>query len=515
MNSVGGVILKRIIASISIILLLSSHGSIARAETGPAASGGPALVEVIETVSPSVVSILVIKRVPPSEPNEPSRVVVSSGSGFAIRSDGFVLSNAHVLDHAIAAEIHTHDGKVYPVDPENIWADPVSDIAIAKVNAEFVPLRWAAQASLRLGQEVFAMGAPYGLDFEGSASRGIISGFQRDLGADYAFIQHDAPINPGNSGGPLLNLKGEVVGVNARGILGGDGMGFAIPGDVASKIAATLISHGKVERAWLGLGLVDAVEADLGWPSSSTGPVITEIEPGGPAVNSGLQVGDTLLKVDGQSVFDLESVAQYLLKAAPGATVTLTYGRGGVERAAMITLGTRPHDADLYVPVSGLWTELTEAQVHRARQFGQRWSFLELAELHDAWVSYQGGGKARLLTEYLAVLELAWTRAQEGQSLKPEEAIAEAARRRGLLEVQVDLPTDFGVGAAPWAEWQDASGTVRAISLARDPAAPVGFQRLTVRFLSEHLETSGTALLILHLDQETERHFLFNLDQIH
>lgn len=340
----GGMVLKRIATLILCCLLLFTQQPLvpaAAAESNP--SPAPSLVDLVESVRPSVVSILVIKRVPSEKPNEPSRVIVSSGSGFAIRSDGFIVSNAHVLDHALAAEIHTYAGKVYPIDPRHIWADPVSDIAVAKVNATFRPVAWAKVGALRLGQEVFAMGAPYGLRFQGSVSRGITGGFERNLGADYAFIQHAAPINPGNSGGPLFNLKGEVVGVNARGILGGDGMGFAIPADVAARVADALIADGKIDRAWLGLGLVDGVEADLGWPMIG-GPVITRIEPGGPAATSGLQVGDTLLKLDGQAIADLEGVAQFLLTAAPGAPAAVTYSRGGVERTVSVTLGKRlPH----------------------------------------------------------------------------------------------------------------------------------------------------------------------------
>lgn len=468
----------------------------------------------MERVSPSVVSILVVKRLPSDKPNEPSRVIVSSGSGFAIRSDGFIVSNAHVLDHALAAEIYTADGKVIPVDPRQIWADPVSDIAVARVDATFRPVTWARGETLRLGEEVFAMGAPYGLRFRGSVSRGIIGGFERNLGADYAFIQHDAPINPGNSGGPLFNLKGEVVGVNARGILGGDGMGFAIPAAVASRIAETLIADGKIDRAWLGLGLVDGIEADLGWPMTG-GPMITRIEPAGPATASGLQVGDTLLKLDGQAVSDLEAVARFLLTAAPGAPTAVTYSRGGVERTLSITLGRRPHDATLYAPVTGLWIGLTEGQRERAHQFGRKWAYLELADLTDAWVTYQGGGKARLVTEYLAVTELAWTRARQGASLKPEEVAAEANRRRGLLEVQIDLPASLPVSAHPRAEWRDAAGTVQALSVTVAPTSPVGYQRYVARFLTTHLDPTGTAVLVLHLDDQTNRRFVFDLDQIH
>lgn len=508
-------LLKRI-ATLLVLCFLVAIPTPARtavADTGlPAAA--PALADVVDQVRPSVVSILVIKREPSVLPNEPSRVIISSGSGFAIRADGFILSNAHVLDHALAAEIHTHDGKVYPVRPDQIWADPVSDIAVAKVDATFRPTSWARANSGRLGQEVFAMGAPYGLRFQGSVSRGIISGFERKLGADYAFIQHDAPINPGNSGGPLFNLKGEVVGVNARGILSGDGMGFAIPADVASRIADALIKDGKVDRAWLGLGLVDGFEADLGWPMSA-GPVVTHVEPNGPAAASGIQLGDTLLKLDGQPVSDLEGVARFLLASAPGAPATITYSRGGVEHSVTITLGKRPHDASLYYPDSGLWVGLTDAQTERARLFGHRWAFLELADLTDAWVTYQGGGKAKLVTEYLAVAELSWQKARAGSTLKPEEALAEAKLRKGILEVHVDLPASFSVSAEPWAEWRDAGGSVRAVSVTAAPSSPIGYKRFVVRFVTTHLEASGAAVLVFHLDDQTDRRFVFDLDRIH
>lgn len=486
---------------------------VARADTAPAAP--LSLSDVVSRVSSSVVAISVVKRAPSETQGDPPRLIVSSGSGVVIQAGSYILSNAHVLDHALVASITTSTGTRYTINPKEIWADPVSDLAVAKVRADLPPATWGKSADLRLGDAVFAMGAPYGLRFRGSISRGVISGFERELDADYTFIQTDAPINPGNSGGPLFNERGEVVGINARGIRGADGMGFSIPADIAREIADQLIQKGKVERAWLGLGFVDAEEANLGW-SSSDGPMITNIEPDGPAAKAGLQTGDTLLKLNGTLVASLEEIGKFLRSVTPGTPVSLTYRRGEQEFKASITASVRPHDAELYVPVDGLWTELTPAQQERALQFGKDLAFLQLEDLQDSWVTYEGGAKALLVTEYLALAQLSYASVREDRTLAAAQAEAEARRRKGLLEVVVDVPITFSpIASQLRAEWHDAHGIIRADSVSLADGAPPGFRRIVVKLKTTMLEKTGQAALLLQIDSTTSRRFVFQLTRIH
>lgn len=482
-----------------------------RAEPDPAP-----LTAVVAKVSPSVVGISVVQRVPSEEPGEPPHLIFASGSGFAIRTGGYILSNAHVLDHALAARITTADGKSYAVNPSNIWADSVSDLAVAKVEADLPPITWADSKKAAPGDPVFAMGSPYGLRFQGSVSRGIISGLNRSLGAEYPFLQTDAPINPGNSGGPLFNTAGEVLGVNSRGIPSGDGMGFAIPADVAREIADRLIKDGKVERAWLGVRLDDQAEADLTL-GGVEGPGVTMVEPGTPAEKAGLQVGDTLTALDRKPVKSIEDVSAFLRAAVPGAPVTATWKRGDLEMKAELTLVTRPPDTELEYRNEGLWLNLTAAQQERARLHGKAWSVLGLDDLTGGWTTHVDGARATLYTEYLSLTRLSWEAARDGKTVSPERLAEEARKVHGLVTVEIDLPTRFrlGSGDAVWAQWQDQGGMVKAFDVQVLNTAPAGFQRVQIRFRADQLAKTGPAVVILHLDEGNNRRFLFDLSSVH
>jgi len=499
----------RKIAAALIFVLTLSLAPVAAAET-PTAS----ISSIVAKVSPSVVGISVLKREPADEPGAPSRLIASSGSGFIFRK-GYVLSNAHVLDHGLWARIETYDGRSFTIDPAKIWSDPVSDLAVAQVAADLPAVSFAEMKQVRLGDPVFAMGAPYGLRFKGSVSRGIISGFERPLGADYTFLQTDAPINPGNSGGPLFDLQGRVVGVNARGILGADGMGFSIPADLASEVADALVRDGKVVRSWLGLRFSDGADAALGW-SDWQAPVVTMVEPDGPAAKAGLQVGDSLLKLDGELVETLDDVAAFLRTVAPGNPITLEYGRGDQATEVTISASTRPRDAMLYLPAYGLWTELTAAQANLARRFGRDMAFLDGDDLLDPWTAWSGKAKALLVTEFLRVARASWESTRQDKPLTSAQAEAEAAKGRGMAEVQIDLPLSFEADPDKlWAEWTDEGGSLRAVSVRLVDGAPNGYQRVLVSFRTKLLEKRGQAFVTLHLDQGTDRRFLFDLDGIH
>lgn len=480
-------------------------------------SSGPTnLSSLVSKVSPGVVTLYVIKRDRPEDPAEPERVVVSTGSGFVIDSRGYLVSNAHVLEGAISARAIAHDGRIYPIRPSQIWADTASDLAVARVEAQLPPLAWGDSDKLKPGDPVVAMGAPFGLRFRTSVSNGIISGLDRRLSADFAFLQHDAPINPGNSGGPLLNLAGEVVGVNARGVLGGDGMGFAIPSGLASLIVDQLIAEGAVSRAWLGLRFADGSDADLGW-SVDTGPVVSLLEENGPARGSGVQVGDTLLSIEGQRVKSLEEIAEVLIRQLPGTPVKIQIRRGDEEKEMTIRLGSRPAGAQLYAPPGGLWSGLTRGQMERARALGQSLADLTAAELADGWTTYSGPARATLMTEYFALVRLAWAAERDGRTLSDDELQREARARRDRLTIEVDLPSSWRAGSADrmTAQWEDRYGIIAAERIGDATGSPPGFQRILIEFTTEMLSRRGSAQLLLRLDGERTRRFLFDLDGLH
>lgn len=496
---------------LSILLLFTSIPAMAEDPAPVPAS----LRDTVARVAPSVVSISVVKREPSDEQGAPPRLIGSSGSGFVIHGGQYILSNAHVLDHAVAARITTWNGSVHTLDPEAIWSDPVSDIAVARLKVTLPPVTWADGKDVRLGDSVFAVGAPYGLRFGGSVSRGIISGFERELGADYTFLQTDAPINPGNSGGPLFNADGQVVGVNARGIMGADGMGFAIPASLAMEIGEQLIRDGKVERAWLGLRFAEGAGAPLGWWEADS-PMVTMVEPGGAAEKTGIQVGDMMVALNGKPVSTMQEIGSFLRTVKPGTPATVTYRRGTRDTQVSVTLTPRPHDGELYHRAAGLWVGLSGAQQEQANRYGREWSFLSEDEMADPWKSYHQDTKAVLVTEYLSLAMAARTAALNNGRLTTEQLEAEAKRAKGILEVWVDLPTRWPVGAGSdlWAEWTDEGGTVRALSVSVREA-PAGYRRLVVQVPSQYVARTGYAVVEVHLGQGTSRRVVFDLDAIH
>lgn len=474
------------------------------------------LSSLVSKVSPGVVTLFVIKRDLPEDPEEPPGVIAATGSGFVIDPGGYVVSNAHVLEGAISARVIAHDGRVYPIRPAQIWSDTASDLAVARVDARLTPLNWGDSNKLKPGDPVFAVGAPFGLRFRTSVSSGIISGLQRRLSADFAFLQHDAPINPGNSGGPLFNLDGQVVGVNARAVRGGDGMGFAIPSALARLIVQQLIEDGGVSRAWLGLRFADGSDADLGW-SVDTGPVVTLLEKSGPADGSGIHVGDTLISIEGQKVRTLEEISEVLIRHAPGTPVQVRVRRGDEESEATLRLGRRPAGVQLYAPPGGLWPDLSAGQIERARALGQSLADLTAEELADGWTTHTGPARATLVTEYFAVVRQAWAAEREGRSLQTDDLQREARLRRDRATIEVDLPAAWKVGPAEKlsAQWEDRFGTIAAERIRDAAQSPPGVQRILIEFDTRMFSRRGGAQLLLRLDDERTRRFRFDLDALH
>ena len=264
------------------------------------------------------------------------------GSGFIIRPDGVIMTNAHVVNGASEVTVRMTDRREYTA--KVIGVDTKSDIAIIKINAKDLPtVKVGDSRGLKVGEWVLAIGAPFG--FENSATAGIVSAKGRTLDSGYVpFIQTDVPINPGNSGGPLFNMRGEVVGINSQiySRSGGYmGVSFSIPIDVAMQVGQQLQSTGHVTRGKLGVviqnvsqGLADS----FGLPKPE-GALVSSVEKDGPAEHAGVKPGDVILKLNGQVLRDSTELPVQIAAIAPGTDVELELWRDHASRTATVKLG--------------------------------------------------------------------------------------------------------------------------------------------------------------------------------
>jgi len=268
----------------------------------------------------------------------------SLGSGFIISRDGFIVTNEHVIRDAESIQVKMSNNKVYQA--RVVGGDPKTDIAVIKIEARDLPVSVLGDSDrIEVGQWAIAIGNPFGL--EHSMTVGVISATGRsNVGIETIenFIQTDASINPGNSGGPLLNIHGEVVGINTAIVAAGQGIGFAIPTSMARPIIAQLVEKGSVTRAWLGVGIRPMSGEDaagLG-VKGAEGVLITELAPGGPAERGGLQPGDLLLEFGGSQVKDPSHLQRLVAEARIGKPVQVRVLRSG--RSLVLTLV--PDNAD-------------------------------------------------------------------------------------------------------------------------------------------------------------------------
>jgi 2-alkenal reductase len=337
-----------------------------------------------EQFSPSVVNISVEAvrdsaqlpdipgfQLPEGIPNQPQR---GEGSGWIYDNDGHIVTNNHVVDGATKVIVNFYNG--FWAEAEVVATDPQADLAVVKVTppegVEWRPITLAEDNSVKVGHAVLAIGNPFGL--ENTMTTGIVSALGRsfpvgEFGQNrYSLpdvIQTDAAINPGNSGGPLLNLNGELVGVNfaiesAAGT--NSGVGFAIPASIVKRVVPELIKDGKFDYAYLGLqgNTISPELADaLGLDTNKLGVYVSSVVPGGPAEKGGVKGGNETVTVEGgaelqkggdivtaindQPVRRFEDLVSYLVtRAAPGQTVTLTVVRDGAEQELGVELGERP-----------------------------------------------------------------------------------------------------------------------------------------------------------------------------
>ncbi|MBD3897482.1 DegQ family serine endoprotease [Halomonas sp. ML-15] len=270
----------------------------------------------------------------------------SLGSGFIISEDGYILTNAHVVDGADEILVRLNDRR--ELEAELIGADSQTDVALLKVDVEGLPTLTIGNSDhLRVGEWVAAIGSPFGFDH--SVTAGIVSAINRTLPRDayVPFIQTDVAINPGNSGGPLFNLDGEVVGINSQIFTrsgGFMGVSFAIPISVAMDIADQLRDDGRVSRGWLGV-VIQPVSRDLAESfgmDSPSGALIADLDPEGPAAQSGLRAGDVILEVDGEEVESSTTLPRLIGRVSPGNDVELILMRDGEQRTQGVTVGRWP-----------------------------------------------------------------------------------------------------------------------------------------------------------------------------
>jgi putative serine protease PepD len=266
----------------------------------------------------------------------------ASGTGFVVRADGLIVTNAHVVGGADTAQVRFNDTG-HLVEADVLGTDPSSDLAVLRVDSGSVPplrpLRLANSDDVRVGDSVVAIGHPFGLDR--TATAGIVSGVGREIRAPDGFqieeaIQTDAPINPGNSGGPLLDIHGRVVGVNAQiataGNRGNVGIGFAVPSNTVRDVVPRLSRGERIVRPYLGVTTAPA----------SQGAAIQAVMPGGPAEREGLRAGDVIVGIDGHPVDEPEDVSDAVARHRPGDEIDVEVMRDGERRTIRVKLDKRP-----------------------------------------------------------------------------------------------------------------------------------------------------------------------------
>jgi serine protease Do len=365
-------------------LVLSSPfvglSSVAHAQTN--ARGLPDFADLVEAAGPAVVNIRTVEKVRvqqsqghpqvpeldendpfyeffrrffPPRPNGPrtprggsgpDEVPRGVGSGFVISSDGYILTNHHVVDGADDILVTLADKREFKA--RLIGSDRRTDVALVKINANgLVALKFGDSNKLRVGEWVLAIGSPFGL--ENTVTAGIVSAKGRDTGDYLPFIQTDVAVNPGNSGGPLLNMRGEVIGINSQiySRTGGFmGISFAIPIDEANRVADQLRTTGRVTRGRIGVGIGEVTKevADALGLSKTSGALVRSVEAGGPAERAGIEPGDILLRFDGKMIEKSSDLPRIVGNTKPGAKVNAQVWRKGAAKEIAMTVGEMEPD---------------------------------------------------------------------------------------------------------------------------------------------------------------------------
>ena len=342
---------------------------------------------------------------PPRQPGQGPRgegqeIPRGVGSGFIISADGFVVTNHHVIDGADEIYVTLADKREFK--GKLIGSDQRTDIALVRIEATGLPHATIGDSNrLRVGEWVVAIGSPFGLD--NTVTAGIVSAKGRDTGDYLPFIQTDAAVNPGNSGGPLLNTRGEVVGVNSQiySRTGGFmGISFSIPIDEAMRVVEQLKANGRVVRGRIGVGIADVtrdVAEPLGLPRAA-GALVRSVESGGPAERAGLEVGDIIQRFDGKPIDKASDLPRMVGDTRPGSKVTVQVWRKGSTRELQLTVAEMQPDRS---PRARARQEAQPGQAARANALGLAVSDLsaerrtQLGIRHGVLVDAAEGAAAR------------------------------------------------------------------------------------------------------------------------
>lgn len=280
-------------------------------------------------------------------PPPQKRTQVASGSGFFVSQDGYIVTNNHVIEDADSLEVILFDETAYPA--KLIGKDPRTDLALIKIEIKNAPfVQFGNSDKIEIGDWLIAIGNPLGLDF--TVTVGILSAKNRDIfgGTAYGtFLQTDAAINQGNSGGPLFNIKGEVIGINTAIAAQGQGLGFAIPSNLAVKIIEGLKEDGEIKRGWLGVGIqnVSAESAtNFQIPKGKKGVVITGVQANSPAEQGGLQRGDVIVQYNSKPIQKTVELQQNVAETTIGKKVNIKVYRKGKLIVKRVKIGSIPED---------------------------------------------------------------------------------------------------------------------------------------------------------------------------
>ena len=309
----------------------------------------PSITSVVDEVNPAVASIVVGtvtydwwgQSVPSQQ----------AGSGVIIDKRGYIVTNNHVVEGATSITVSIPDGRTF--NATLVGTDSATDLAIIKINGNNLPTAsFGNSNAMRVGEWVVAIGNALALDGGPTVTAGVISATGRSITEDsgatlYDLIQTDAAINPGNSGGPLINLNGEVIGINTAKISSVDvsGVGFAISSDSAKPVADALIEGGYISRPYMGVNLLTVTPA-IAYQyslSTDTGALITQIQQNGPAVQAGLKAGDVITAIDGKEMQTADDVIKAIRSHSIGDTIQITFYRGSSLQSTSVTLAENPH----------------------------------------------------------------------------------------------------------------------------------------------------------------------------
>ena len=368
-----------------LLMILSAILSGSAFASAPLESKGLRLLEEIqeaishlaEHVTPTVVGVSTIRQLssPGSIPRQGRFKVPGSGSGVVIHEDGYIVTNNHVISNGLEAEVHFSDQSTLVA--EIVAQDPDTDLALLKVETDhkLPSATFGDSSTVKVGQWVLAVGNPFGLDR--TVTLGVVSGIGREnmnLSRYENFIQTDASINPGNSGGPLFNLRGEVIGINTAIINLAQGIGFAIPSNMASRIIEQLKTGGKVVRGWLGVG-IQPLTAQLGEKfgvPDGKGVLVNEVFAGDPADQAGIKSGDIMTQIGNERLESPNQLSRVVAGFSPDETVMVHVIRDGTLLRLPVLLGVKEEhpivaslpptaaEVDLGIDVSPITEELAK-----------------------------------------------------------------------------------------------------------------------------------------------------------